>query len=233
LLAAPAPPIVIQPRIWNQYLKNYASKIIDQSFALCNDGSECIPLSALLVLLFYCPPPDSQSSEETWASYICQFFTRGVWDIFGQYCRVGISCQRISADPAGVTWQLPRVEEWILLDRCMMFKSVHMRFTADFEQAKIELASKMREWNSIVFRGLPMLPCCASAGCYFQYFVLLPSKELRQVSPKFDLNRPGDRIALFVTSVNSFRILCSVRLRNQSTIHSSPTLFVKMYSGVD
>jgi serine/threonine protein kinase len=110
----------------------------------------------------------------------------------------------------------------------MMLKGEHKRNASDFELAKDDLVSKMREWNSIVLHGLPMLPCYASAGCYFQYFVILPSKELQEVSPKFDLSRPADRIALFVTSVNMFRILCSFRLQNQGVIHSAPRMLVQM-----
>lgn len=161
----------------------------------------------------------ADGTEEVWATYV-DSLTGKVWQAIDNVVgKLSLQVNRNASDTSGATEKGLRPDFLLVSDGAMLCKAEHKQHSANFEQAKSELISKMAVWNPVLHRGLPFLPCYAAAGAIVQFFAISPSHAgsgqcvLTETTPIVHINTGVGRLEVVQYAFNMYRAFVSLRQR--------------------
>lgn len=200
--------------------------LVDESHAtLLAEGANCFPMQVR-------PPERSMAeleallesafrwhivggSEEVWASLADALVGR-VWRTLSALCgKFAYVDDRNTVDRSGATQRRLRPDYCGWINHVLVAKAEHKGEVEELLAALQELASKMRVWNPLVMRGMPLLPCFAVGGHLIQFAVVRSGPAgkacVEPVTDPISMATPRDRLRVVALAFNMFRIITALR----------------------
>jgi hypothetical protein len=166
--------------------------------------------------------PVTDGTEEVWASKADELVGVVLTMLDRLTGALGATSIRNAVDPSGTTDVRTRPDYWLLVFGALLLKAEHKRSRGELGDAKAELASKMKGWNTVALSGLALLPCFAVGGELLQFCAIVRNADgslaVKDALPVFNMNVDLDRLRIVCAACNMFRVLVALRRRMHAKV---------------
>jgi len=169
----------------------------------------------LLTIIHKCCISPLRWKSEFANIHLVDSVVRDLFELLGDVCGVELDTNRNCSDSSGTN--APGKQSDFLcyllsMGIVLIFVGEEKKEESDMCIANRELTDKLAEHPDI-FEHFPFLLAYSLAGGVIQFCVILSDKTREPISAKLDLNNDPDRLQLFISTVNCFRLIHSLYLQ--------------------